>query len=210
MQPFTRITGTAAPLLLHSIDTDVISPMKRLLEGGDALVRYAFEPLRYLPDGRPNPGFPLNRPAWKGASILLAGPNFACGSSRETAVWALAGLGFRCVIAPSFGDIFFKNCFQNGLLAIVLPLPEVEALAAEAESGGFAVDLERREITAPSGRSVPFDVHPRRRHALLAGLDEIELTLQREPAIAAFQARDRRARPWIYETAEPAGRLTRR
>ncbi len=116
MEKLVRVKGLAAPLLVHSVDTDVISPMKRLLEGGDAFVRYAFEPLRYLQDGSENPEFPLNQERYRGANILLAGANFGCGSSRETAVWAIAGLGFRCIIASSFGDIFYNNCFQNGML----------------------------------------------------------------------------------------------
>ena len=206
MEPWTNITGVAAPLLVQSIDTDVISPMNRLLQGGDALLKYAFEPLRYRQDGSPNPDFVLNQPEYQGAQILLAGANFACGSSRETAVWAIAGLGFRCVIAPSFGDIFFKNCFQNGVLPIVLPTEQVAALASEAKAGAFHVDLQRCKITSPSGREIEFVVHPLRRAALLAGLDEIAMTLEREGEIAAFEARDREVRPWIYRFGPAAKR----
>ena len=198
-EPFTLLRGIAAPLLVDDIDTDTITPMGRVLEGPRALVEYEFEPLRYLRDGRPNPDFVLNQPAYRNARILLCGQNFACGSSRETAVWAVAGLGIRCVVAPSFGDIFFSNCFKNGLLPIVLPRAEVEALAAEAAAGELTVDLERCEIATPSGRTLEFAVTPFRRRALLAGLDEIDSTLAREPEIAAFQARDRPARPWIYD-----------
>jgi len=197
-KPFTVVRGLAAPLLVDSIDTDTITPMKRMMEGTGALVKYAFEPLRYLPDGEPNPNFALNQPAYQNARILLAGQNFACGSSRETAVWAVAGLGIRCVIAPSFGEIFFSNCFKNGLLPVLLPRAEVEALASESEAGEFVVDLEQCNITTPSGRKVVFTVQPFRRHALLTGQDEIASTLDREPEIAKFQARDREARPWIY------------
>jgi 3-isopropylmalate/(R)-2-methylmalate dehydratase small subunit len=204
MEPWTNITGVAAPLLVESIDTDVISPMNRLLEGRDALLKYAFEPLRYRQDGTPNPDFVLNQPEYQGARILLAGANFACGSSRETAVWAIVGLGFRCVIAPSFGDIFFKNCFQNGVLPVVLLAAEIRALASETRAGAFQVDLERCKITAPSGREIEFVVHPLRRAALLAGLDEIGVTLERASEISAFQKRDREARPWIYSFGPPA------
>jgi 3-isopropylmalate/(R)-2-methylmalate dehydratase small subunit len=205
MEPFTTLHGPAAALLLPNIDTDVITPMRRIVGGGGraALARYAFEPLRYLEEDVPDSDFVLEQPAYRGAPILLAGPNFACGSSRETAVWALHELGFRCVVAPSFGDIFFKNCFQNGLLPIVLAQETVEALALEARAEGghapaFEVDLERTELGTPSGRRIPFEVHPARREALLGGLDDIGLSLRREAEIAAFQARDRRARPWVY------------
>jgi 3-isopropylmalate/(R)-2-methylmalate dehydratase small subunit len=206
MEPFAPLHGPAVPLLLANLDTDVITPMRRIVGGGGraALAHYAFEPLRYLEEDVPDPDFVLNRPEYAAAPILLAGPNFACGSSRETAVWALHELGFRCVVAPSFGDIFFKNCFQNGILPVVLPQAEVEALAAEARAEGgvapdFRLDLEQCALTTPSGRRVAFGVHPARRAALLAGLDDIGLTLQRERDIAAFQARDRVARPWIYD-----------
>jgi 3-isopropylmalate/(R)-2-methylmalate dehydratase small subunit len=199
MERFGRIDGRAAPLLLKNIDTDTISPMQRLLQGGDALVRYAFEPLRYRADGTPEPDFVLNQPAYQGACILLAGPNFACGSSRETAVWAIAALGFRCVIAPSFGDIFFKNCFQNGILPIVLEMAEVERMAVEARGGAsFAVDLQTCSIATPTGRRVPFGVSPLRREALLLGLDEIEMTRRLEPEIASFEEASRRERPWVH------------
>jgi len=198
MEPWKTLRGVAAPLLIESIDTDVITPMRRLLQGGDAIVKYAFEPLRYRPDGSLHPGFVLNQAAYSDARILLAGPNFACGSSRETAVWALVGLGLRCVIAPSFGDIFFKNCFQSGLLPIVLPWAEVQALAEDAGLGELTVDLERCEITTSTFRTVAFTVSAFRRDALLAGLDDIDATLQRSDEISAFQARDRLARPFIY------------
>ena len=206
MDPLQRVEGLAAPLLVHGIDTDTITPMKRLLEGGDALVRYAFEPLRYLPDGSENPDFVLNQERYRGAPILLAGPNFGCGSSRETAVWAIAGLGFRCVIAASFGDIFYTNCFQNGVLPIVLDAAEVEALATEArtaaEAGGrFVVDLQRCAIETPTGRTVGFQVPPLRREMLLRGLDQIEMTLERSEDIARFQQQDQLSRPYVYQLA---------
>jgi len=199
MERFTSVEGRAVPLLVPDIDTDVITPIKRVMQGGDALTRYAFESLRYRADGAPDPECPLNQEAYREAPILLAGVNFACGSSRETAVWALRGLGIRCIIAPSFGGIFFDSCFENGLLPIVLPVAELEELAVEAAAGELRVDLERCRITAASGRVIPFSVHPLRREALLSGRDSIELTLSREPEIAAFELRDRELRPWVYE-----------
>jgi len=199
MERFTSVQGRAIPLLVPDIDTDVITPIKRVMQGGDALTRYAFESLRYREDGSPDPECPLNQEAYREAPILLAGANFACGSSRETAVWAVRGLGIRCIIAPSFGEIFFDSCFENGLLPIALPVAELDALAAEAAAGELCVDLERCEITPPSGRVIPFSVHPLQREALLSGRDSIELTLSREPEIEAFQLRDRELRPWVYE-----------
>ncbi len=161
------------------------------------LGQYAFEMVRFLPGGGENPEFVLNQPRYRGAQILLGGEFFGTGSSREVAVWALASLGVRCVIAPSFGQIFFNNCFQNGLLAIVLPEAAVAALAKDAaapDAKPFTVDLEKQTIN----NTVHFDVAPRNRKMLLEGLDEIGLTLAMEPKIAAFQAADRERRPWIY------------
>jgi 3-isopropylmalate/(R)-2-methylmalate dehydratase small subunit len=132
---------------------------------------------------------------------LVAGANFACGSSRETAVWAVRGLGIRCIIAPSFGDIFFDSCFENGLLPITLAQADVDALAAQAAAGEFRIDLERCQITSPTGATVPFTVNPVQREALLSGRDSIDLTLGREHEIADFQQRDRELRPWVYEVA---------
>ena len=201
MDSFTSVQGPAIPLQVPDIDTDVITPIKRVMEGAEAITQYAFEPLRYTPDGALNPDCPLNQDAYRNAPILLAGANFACGSSRETAVWAIRGLGIRCIIAPSFGDIFFDSCFENGLLPIALAQAEVDALAAQAGAGEFRVDLERRQITSPTGETVPFTVNPVQREALLSGRDSIELTLGREDEIADFQQRDRELRPWVYEFA---------
>lgn len=208
MERFRTLRAPAAPLLLRDVDTDVIIPMGRLvaLRGGDDLRRYAFEPLRYGAqgaDGPPRDDSLLDRPEYADAEILLAGANFGCGSSREPAVWAVKALGFRCVVAPSFGDIFYKNCFANGVLPVVVSQAELERLAAEAEPGArFGVDLERTTVVAPSGREIAFDVNPARREQLLEGLDEIELTLRRADAIAAFQAADREQRPWVYALAD--------
>lgn len=199
-QPFTRVEGAAIPLMRANVDTDVIIRIERMTalpsrEWG----RWALEPLRFRPDGSEDPDSVLNRPAFRGAPVLLAGPNFGCGSSREPAVVALQGLGIRCVIAPSFGDIFFANCFQNGLLPIRLPLPQVEALAAQADGGAaVTIDLERCQVVAPDGGTLPFAVDPTRREALLQGLDDIGLTLKDEPLIAAWQQADRLRRPWAW------------
>ena len=201
MERFTKLTGVAVPLMRANIDTDVIIPIDRMI-GHDRkdLGRFAFEALRYLDRKEENPDFVLNRR--RGAKILIAGPNFGCGSSREGAVWALWEYGIRCVIAPSFGDIFFNNCFKNGLLPIVLPAARVEELArqvaAAPEPALLTVDLERRVIQTADGGEVAFEVAAAEREALLAGLDPIGMTLTRERDIAAFQARDRERRPWIY------------
>ncbi len=200
---FTILEGTAAPLMRENIDTDVIIRINRLV-GSDQknLGPWAFEAMRYRPDGSENPEFVFNQPRYRGASILLGGRNFGCGSSREGAVSAIHGMGVRCVIAPSFGDIFFGNCFQNGVLPIVLPQKEVDRLAEEARTSTagatFVVDLEAREIRTPGQRVVPFNVDPIRREALLLGLDPIAATRQYDANFAAFQARDKQERPWVY------------
>ena len=201
MERFSVLKSVAAPLMLADVNTDLIVRMERLsrLSRGE-FGQWTFESLRYLPDGSENPKFVLNQPPWRGAKILLAGENFGCGSSREAAVWALWDYGVRCVIAPSFGDIFYGNCFENGLLPVRLPAAEVDALAAEARSaaGEFTVDLGAQSVLSPGGRSLAFDIDPRRRSALLQGLDAIGATLVHADAIAAFQARDRACRPWLY------------
>ena len=204
MDKFTVLDGIAAPLMRENVDTDVIIRIERLvsLENVD-LGKWAFELLRYRPDGSENPDFILNQPRYRASRILLAGRNFGCGSSREGAVVAILGMGIRCVIAPSFGDIFFGNCFQNGVLPIALPQAEIDKLAQEArdstQGATFTVDLEQQEIRTPGQRVVPFTVDPNRRRALLGGLDPISTTLLRESDITAFQQRDREARPWVYD-----------
>ena len=199
MDPFTVVRGAAAPLLLPDIDTDVLAPAH---SGRTDLTAAAFAPLRYRPDGSDDPSFVLNDPQFRGAPILLAARNFGCGSSREVAVWALIALGVRCVVAPSFGDIFAGNCMQNGLLPIVLDAATIAALAGEAAGGApFEVDLRACEIRSPSGRAVLFSVNPMRRTQLLEGLDDLGLTLRRLDEIAAFQATDRVRRPWIHDAA---------
>ncbi len=205
MQKFTRVSGTAAPMMKANIDTDVIIPAKRLVgHKREELAGFAFEAHRYETDGSDNPDFVLNKPCYRGASILSAGENFGCGSSRESAVWAMAGFGFRCVIAPGFGDIFYNNAFQNGMLLIRLPAEQVERLATELESGvapSMTVDLENQVITTPSGAKMRFEIDAERRQTLLEGRDEIGMTLARDSDIRAFQDRDRAARPWIYESS---------
>jgi 3-isopropylmalate/(R)-2-methylmalate dehydratase small subunit len=203
MQPFTVVSGRAAYLMSANIDTDVIIRIERLTAGDRSKLRhYAFEALRYLPDGAENPSFALNQPKYRGAPILIAGRNFGCGSSREGAVWALMDMGLRCVIAESFGDIFYGNCFQNGMLPIRLGSETIQQLAAESAKSDaqFSIDLARCIIMTPLGRVVEFHVDKLRREALLSGLDEIALTLKGEHEIAVWQAVDRQQRPWIWES----------
>jgi 3-isopropylmalate/(R)-2-methylmalate dehydratase small subunit len=198
MNKFQTLTAVAAPFPQKNVDTDLIIRIERCTGmPKEELGAYAFEMARFLPGGAENPAFVLNQPRYRGAKILVCGEFFGTGSSREVAVWALASMGVRCVIAPSFGQIFFNNCFQNGLLAIVLLSSVVENLMKEAsatDAKPFTVDLEKQTING----SVKFDVAPRNKKMLLEGLDEIGLTLAMEPKIAAFQAADRARRPWIY------------
>ena len=201
MKPFANVSGAAVPLMMANIDTDVIIRVEHLTErSAEGLRRHAFAALRYQSDGVEKPDCPLNQPQFRGAPILLGGANFGCGSSREPAVWALMALGIRCVIAESFGDIFFSNCFQNGVLPIALTAAAVEALASEAAAGDtrFLVDLAEQVITTPSARAFAFEVDPRRREGLLAGLDDISQTLKLSAAIEAWQARDQQVRPWVW------------
>lgn len=203
MEPFMALSGTMAPLMMQNVDTDVIIPIHRLTHfGAKELEPYAFESIRYLEDGADDPDFLLNNAPWKGAPILLAGKNFGCGSSREGAVWALDCIGIRCIIAPSFGGIFFNNCFQNGVLPVILPQETVDAFAGivRTQPGApFNVDLDRKVVVPPNGQPVPFEIDEMRRQALLQGLDDLGVTLKREAEIAVFQARDREDRPWIYD-----------
>lgn len=207
LTPFTIETGMAAPLLQANIDTDVIIRIERLTQGDRLkLGDFALEALRFLPDGAENPDCPLNWPKFRGAPILLAGPNFGCGSSREGAVNALMQMGLRCVIAESFGDIFYANCFQNGLLPIRLPEGVVEGLAAQAQASDrpFTVDLAGQVVRAPDGAEIGFSIDAQRRESLLSGLDDIGLTLRDSDHIAAWQARDRLARPWVWNAQAQA------
>jgi 3-isopropylmalate/(R)-2-methylmalate dehydratase small subunit len=201
MQPFTTLTGIAAPLPLPNVDTDKIIParfLKTILRTG--LGKNLFDTLRYTPDGAENPDFILNREPYRRAEILVSGPNFGCGSSREHAPWALLDFGIRCVIAPDFADIFFNNCFKNGILPIKLPQEVCDVLAADAALGANArltVDLERQVVVRPNGEEIPFEVDPFRKHCLLNGLDDIGQTMAHAPAIDAFEARRRADQPWL-------------
>ncbi len=209
-KPFNKLIAIAAPILRSNIDTDVIIRIERLVGNSvrGTLGKWAFGSLRYLPDGAENPDFILNREPYRQAEILVTGPNFGCGSSREGAVWSLQELGIRAVIGSGFGDIFFANCFQNGILPVVVDKETVDALAADIEAtqgaGRVSIDLETQTIVSPSGRQVRFEIDPRRREGLLQGLDEVALTLQRDGEIRAFQAADRAARPWIHFAGKPA------
>jgi 3-isopropylmalate/(R)-2-methylmalate dehydratase small subunit len=201
MEPFLTLQGPAAPLMRDNVDTDVIIRIERLNSvAPEGLGDHALEALRLLPDGSEDPSCVLNRAPFRRAPILLAGRNFGCGSSREGAVWALRARGVRCVIAESFGDIFQNNCFQNGVLPVVLPRAALEQLAAQAVTGlPFVVDLEAMRITLPDGSHQAFEVDAMRRQGLLTGLDEVTRTLRSKAAIDDWQMRDRRAHPWLWE-----------
>ena len=209
-KPFNKLSATAAPIMRANIDTDVIIRIERLVGNSvrGSLGKWAFGELRYLPDGSENPEFILNREPYREAEILVTGPNFGCGSSREGAVWSLQELGIRAVIGSSFGDIFFANCFQNGILPVIVDKKTVDSLAAEIEAtqgaGKVSIDLEAQTITTPEGKTLRFEIDPRRRDGLLQGLDEVMLTLQRDREIRAFQQADRAARPWIHFARKPA------
>ena len=201
MDKFTTLTGIAAPMPLVNIDTDMIIPkqfLKTIHRSG--LGKNLFEEMRYHPDGTENPDFVLNKPAWRDAQIIVAGDNFGCGSSREHAPWALLDYGIRAVISTSFADIFYNNCFKNGILPIILPAEAVEALMKDAENGANArltVDLESQTVTGADGTAYHFDIDPHRKHCLLNGLDDIGLTMEKAPAIAAYETRIAQAQPWV-------------
>ena len=201
MQPFVTLTGAAAPLPMMNVDTDMIIPkqfLKTIKRSG--LGKSLFFEMRYDDAGNEIESFVLNRPAFRHAKILIVGENFGCGSSREHAPWALLDFGIRCIIAPSFADIFFNNCFKNGILPIVLPGEQVDLLIKMAEGGTnstLTIDLERQEITLPDGCTISFEVEAFRKACLLGGLDDIGLTLRKADKIAAFEARQQAARPWL-------------
>jgi 3-isopropylmalate/(R)-2-methylmalate dehydratase small subunit len=211
MKPFTRIDGLVAPLDRANVDTDAIIPkqfLKSIKRSGFG--PNAFDEWRYLDRGEPgmdcsnrpiNPDFVLNQARYQGASVLLARENFGCGSSREHAPWALEDYGFRAIIAPSFADIFFNNCFKNGVLPIVLAAEVVDRLFREAEAqAGYRldIDLAAQRVTTPSGEAIPFEVDGERKHRLLNGLDDIGLTLQYTDTIKAYEARRKAAAPWLF------------
>jgi len=201
MDKFEKITGIAAPLPLVNVDTDMIIPkqfLKTIKRTG--LGVNLFDEMRYDEKGEEIAGFVLNQPAWREAEILVAGENFGCGSSREHAPWAIRDFGIRCIVAPSFADIFFNNCFKNGILPIVLPQEQVDILMKDAEKGANArmtVDLENQVITTSDGEEIGFEVDPFRKHCLLEGLDDIGLTLEKAPSIAGFESRMAQERPWV-------------
>jgi 3-isopropylmalate/(R)-2-methylmalate dehydratase small subunit len=195
MEPFTTLTGTAAPLLRANIDTDLIIPkqfLKTLVRSG--LGQHLFSEVRYDNEGRERPDFILNQAPYRDASILLAGPNFGCGSSREHAPWALKDFGIRAILAPSFADIFYTNCFSNGLLPVALPLAAIETLAAV--DGPLTVDLPAQQVRGGT-HCFAFDLEPARKAVLLEGLDEIKRTEANLTDIAAYEARRRKEAPWM-------------
>jgi len=200
MKPFTTLTGIAAPLPVANIDTDQIIP-KQFLSTVErtGLAKGLFYDMRFDADGAPKPDFVLHQSAYQGARILVTGPNFGCGSSREHAPWALADFGIQCVIAAGFADIFYNNCFNNGLLPVVLPQEAIDELVGEARGANhvFTIDLERQIVSSPSGKTYPFDIDPGRKTKLLKGLDDIGLSLTRASEISAFEERRRLARPWL-------------
>ncbi|MCS3836945.1 3-isopropylmalate/(R)-2-methylmalate dehydratase small subunit [Pseudomonas sp. JAI111] len=201
LQPFTQVTGKAAPMLAANIDTDVIMP-KQFLKGIDraGLDRGLFFDLRFLPDGSPNPEFVLNKPAWQGASFMVVGPNFGCGSSREHAVWGLKQMGIRALIGSSFAGIFYDNCQRNGVLLITLEeavLQRLGQVVSEPDSALINVVLDAQEIRLHGGQVIPFEIDTLRKTALLLGLDAIGSTLQRSEQIKAFERNHLAANPWL-------------
>ena len=203
MEKFQTLTAIAAPLMRSNVDTDIVIPMDRMVTAErDDMHRYAFEPWRFRDDGSENPEFVLNKEPFRRAEILITGPNFGCGSSREGAVWALQGLGIRCLIGSSFGNIFYNNCFQNGILPIVLPADAIDRIADQAEASDNAavikIDLENCQVVPSMGDAIPFDIEPNRRTQLLDGLDDIGMTLERVEEIESFRQADQKVRPWIY------------
>ena len=202
MQPFTRLDAKVAPLPLANIDTDQIIP-KQFLKTveREGLGRGLFYDFRFDDQGRERPDFVLNRPEYKGAGVLVAGDNFGCGSSREHAPWALMDFGIRCVISSSFADIFYNNCFQNGLLPVVLPAAEVQALMDEAKGGNHLVtiDLEAQTVVSPSGQTFRFEIDPVRKAKMLNGLDSIGETLQAAAAIDTYEMKRALAQPWLED-----------
>ena len=201
MEKFTTFTGTAAPLPMANVDTDMIIPkqfLKTIKRTG--LGKNLFDEMRYTPDGKEVAEFVLNQAAWRNASILVSGANFGCGSSREHAPWAIMDFGIRCVIAPSFADIFYNNCFKNGILPIALPQEDVDKLMDDARRGANAtitIDLEKQEIHGPDGGCIHFEIDQFRRHCLLNGLDDIGLTFQKVDKIDSFEESRKLTQPWL-------------
>ena len=202
MERFSQVEGVAAPMMVANINTDALSPTAAGKSTSVDIGKLLFANSRYNLDGSEVADFVLNRPPFHEAKILVAGENFGCGSSRERAVWAMQKFGFRCVIAPSFADIFRDNSFQNGLLPLELPAEACAKLAdalAKSNNPVVRVDLETQEVTGPNGLRYSFAISNERKMALIEGLDEIDVLRRMEPDIDAFQARDREERPWIYD-----------
>ncbi len=200
MQKFDKLTGPAAPLNMVNVDTDAIIPkqfLKTIERTG--LGKFLFNDLRFTPDGAEKPDFVLNKPAYRHSQILVAGENFGCGSSREHAPWSLLDFGIRCVIAPSYADIFYNNCFKNGILPLVLPKEQVEELMKDAEAGlELTVDLQKQTVTGGNRKEYKFDIDPFRKKCLLNGLDDIGLTLEKEKTISTFEDAQKKTQPWLY------------
>src|SRR5579863_4413587 len=200
MQKFTTLEGVAVPLPMINVDTDKIIPKQHLKTiQRTGLGKVLFDEMRYRDDGSENPDFVLNRSAYRKAKILVACENFGCGSSREHAPWALLDFGISCVIASSFADIFYNNCFKNGVLPIKVSPEDLEKLFDDADRGANAtltVDLEKQEIRGPDGGVIKFDIEPHRKHALLNGLDEIGVTMQKQTKIESFENKAKAERPW--------------
>ena len=201
MEKFEKLTAIAAPMPLINIDTDMIIPkqfLKTIKRSG--LGVNAFHEMRYDLDGNENPDFVLNNEAYKGANILVAGDNFGCGSSREHAPWALLDFGIRCVISTSFADIFYNNCFKNGILPVVVSEDELQLLMKDAEKGSNArmiVDLEKQQIETSDGEVISFDVDQHRKHCLINGLDDIGLSMEKIASVDAFEAQMAQSAPWV-------------
>jgi 3-isopropylmalate/(R)-2-methylmalate dehydratase small subunit len=201
MQPFTTLTGVAAPLEITNVDTDMIIPkqyLKTIKRTG--LGTGLFSEMRYNEDGTENPDFVLNKPAYRKAQIIVAGDNFGCGSSREHAPWALLDFGVRCVISTSFADIFYNNCFKNGILPVTVSPEDLEKLMDDARRGANAtltVDLETQEIRGPDGGVITFEIDSFRKHCLMNGLDDIGLTMEKAPSIDTYEKKAAESRPWL-------------
>ena len=201
MEKFTKLDGVAAPMPMINCDTDRIIParfLKTIKKTG--LGVNLFNDVRFNEDGSEKPDFVLNKGPYREAKFLVAGDNFGCGSSREHAPWALMDFGIKCVIAPSFADIFYNNSFKNGVLLITLPQKQIDRLMDDAEKGAnarMAVDLESQEITRPDGETIPFDIDPHRKHCLLNGLDDIGLTMQKDEKISTYEGARDTAEPWL-------------
>ncbi|MFM1816601.1 MAG: hypothetical protein RLZ98_3296 [Pseudomonadota bacterium] len=201
MDKFTTLTGVAAPLPMINVDTDMIIPkqyLKTIKRTGLGVA--LFSEMRYDSDGKEVADFVLNKPAYRDAKVLVAGENFGCGSSREHAPWALLDFGIRCVIAPSFADIFYNNCFENGILPVTLPQEDVNKLLDDASRGANAtvtIDLEKQQITGPDGGVIDFEMDAYRKHCLLNGLDSVGLTMQKAAAIESYEEKTAKSRPWV-------------